>query len=371
MIDILWQTGIDASGYGSCARSYIKALHANPSSNVFINIKNIAANINLKGIDSKELKFLFSRSRNVIKSFKYFVQHSVPDRFVIGDNSFGYTMTETIPPDRWTYICNQFDLIMTASEFSKEKMIEGKIKEYKIKVVPHCHDIKIWNKNVKPLKLSGLKDFNFLFVGDYTPRKNGDLLIKSFVKAFAGNKNVSLTIKSYYDSFSKENQHKLIKRIKEIAYSSGVGVDKIPSILFYGEPINESTMPKFMQSFDCLVWPHRSEGWGLNLSQMMFLGKPVIGANYSGNLQFMNEGNSYLVDILGFEKVCEEMVQINQNFKDREWAIVSEEDLIEKIRFVYGNYGEAMKKAEIGYSEVIKSYSNQVISSRIIEVLNA
>jgi glycosyltransferase involved in cell wall biosynthesis len=370
-MDILWSSGVDVSGYSNCARSYIKALHANPASNVFINIKNIAANINLEGIDSKELKFLFSRSRNDIKSFKYFVQHSVPDRFVIGDFNVGYTMTEMIPPDRWSYICNKFDLIMTASEFSKEKMIEGKIKESKIKVVPHCHDIKIWNKNVKPLKLDNLKDFNFLFIGDYTPRKNGDLLIKAFAKAFAGNKNVSLTIKSYYDSFSKENQHKLIKRIKEIAYSSGVGVDKIPAILFYGEPINESTMPKFMQAFDCLVSPHRCEGWGLNLSQMMFLGKPVIGTNYSGNLQFMNDGNSYLVDILGFEKVCSEMVKINPNFKDREWCIVSEEDLIEKMRFVYKNYGEAMKKAEIGYTEVRKAYCNQIISSRIIEVLSA
>jgi glycosyltransferase involved in cell wall biosynthesis len=46
---------------------------------------------------------------------------------------------------------------------------------------------------------------------------------------------------------------------------------------------------------DAYVSLHRSEGFGLGLAEAMALGKPVIGTAYSGNLEFMNAGNSCLV----------------------------------------------------------------------------
>src|SRR5262249_23746268 len=51
-----------------------------------------------------------------------------------------------------------------------------------------------------------------------------------------------------------------------------------------------------MNSADCYVSLHRSEGVGLTLAEAMLLGKPVIATAYSGNLDFMNRGNSLLVD---------------------------------------------------------------------------
>ena len=46
---------------------------------------------------------------------------------------------------------------------------------------------------------------------------------------------------------------------------------------------------------DCYVSLHRAEGFGLTLAEAMAHGKPVIATGYSGNLTFMNDGNSYLV----------------------------------------------------------------------------
>jgi glycosyltransferase involved in cell wall biosynthesis len=40
---------------------------------------------------------------------------------------------------------------------------------------------------------------------------------------------------------------------------------------------------------------HRSEGFGLTIAEAMALGKPAIATAYSGNLQFMDEENSWLV----------------------------------------------------------------------------
>jgi glycosyltransferase involved in cell wall biosynthesis len=43
---------------------------------------------------------------------------------------------------------------------------------------------------------------------------------------------------------------------------------------------------------DAVVSMHRSEGFGLVPAEAMFLGKPVIATGWSGNMDFMNSGNS-------------------------------------------------------------------------------
>jgi glycosyltransferase involved in cell wall biosynthesis len=47
---------------------------------------------------------------------------------------------------------------------------------------------------------------------------------------------------------------------------------------------------------DLLVSLHRSEGFGLILAEAMGLGKPVVATGYSGNMDFMNTANSFLVN---------------------------------------------------------------------------
>lgn len=48
-----------------------------------------------------------------------------------------------------------------------------------------------------------------------------------------------------------------------------------------------------LNTADCYFSPHRSEGFGLTILESMKLGKPVIATNYSGNVDFMDEENSF------------------------------------------------------------------------------
>jgi len=62
----------------------------------------------------------------------------------------------------------------------------------------------------------------------------------------------------------------------------------------------EATMPEgqvhnLIRDCDAFVSLHRSEGFGLGLAEAMFLGKPVIGTAWSGNMDFMTAENSKLV----------------------------------------------------------------------------
>jgi len=371
-MNIGWISAIDPSGYSSCARSYIKALYKNKNCKVNSIITNVALNINLEGIDKKEIDFLSSIAIKDFSKVDFLVNHCVPDRMMLSfkRKNILYTVCEMEIPERWVNICNSCDIIMTASEFSKRQFVNSGVKENIIHIIPHCHDEEIWNPKVKSLNIKNKTDFNFLFIGDYTPRKGGDLLIKSFIKAFEGNKNVSLTLKSYFNSFSVKHQKELIDRILTIINNSGVSESKRPKIFFYGNPIDECLMPRFMNSFDCLVSPHHGEGFGLAMSQMMFLGKPTISTNYSGNLQFMTEENSYLIDTCGLETVDDEMAKINPNFEGKKWIKINEESLIECMRNVVYNQGEALEKGEKAFDDMKKRFSSKVVSNQIIKLFN-
>ena len=51
-----------------------------------------------------------------------------------------------------------------------------------------------------------------------------------------------------------------------------------------------------MAAADCYVSLHRSEGFGLGVTEAMALGKPVIATRYSGPVDVMTSQNSYPVD---------------------------------------------------------------------------
>jgi glycosyltransferase involved in cell wall biosynthesis len=82
---------------------------------------------------------------------------------------------------------------------------------------------------------------------------------------------------------------------------------------------------------------HRAEGFGLTLAEAMAIGKPAIATGYSGNVDFMNSENSYLVDYtigrVGPE--CEIYPP------EGEWAEPSVEHAAELMRRVYEHPEEA------------------------------
>lgn len=69
-----------------------------------------------------------------------------------------------------------------------------------------------------------------------------------------------------------------------------------PDIRVIDQHLSRGDQMALIAHSDCLVSLHRSEGLGLHLMEAMWLGTPVIATRYSGNLEFMHDQNSALVD---------------------------------------------------------------------------
>jgi glycosyltransferase involved in cell wall biosynthesis len=133
------------------------------------------------------------------------------------------------------------------------------------------------------------KAFLFLFIFDFNSfakRKNPQGVIAAFRQAFAaGRRDVALVIKS----INGANRPAMLREIRALADEDG-------RIILIDEFLSRDQVSGLQSVVDAFVSLHRSEGFGLGLAESMYLGKPVIGTAYSGNMEFMNPDNSCLVD---------------------------------------------------------------------------
>lgn len=88
-------------------------------------------------------------------------------------------------------------------------------------------------------------------------------------------------------------------------------------------------------SFDALVSLHRSEGVGLHLAEAMWLERPIIATNYSGNLDFMDADSAMLIDA--------DMVAVGPDLRpypaDALWAEARLDDAADAMRRLVADRG--------------------------------
>ncbi len=131
--------------------------------------------------------------------------------------------------------------------------------------------------------------FLFLFTFDYNSfvkRKNPEAVIAAFRAAFPrGRDDVGLVVKSVNGTRRPDRVEAILRAI-----------DGDARIVHLDRFLSRDESYGLIEATDAYVSLHRAEGLGLGLAEAMALGKPAIATGYSGNLEFMHEGNSFLVD---------------------------------------------------------------------------
>ena len=256
----------------------------------------------------------------------------------------GFTMFETDRiPQSWVDGCNAMDEVWVPSEFNRETFASSGVDPSKIQVTPVGIDTNFYNPaNVVPLSIKGLRDFNFLSVFQWNRRKGWDILLKAYLHAFSPQDDVSLVLRTYPD-YIKEPP--IPERIAKYIHSLGFDPKNIPPIILYQDFIPEELMPNLYKAADCFVLPTRGEGWGLPYMEAMAMGLPTIGTRWSANLTFMDDTNSYLIDLAGLSNVDKHHVNENPHYQeDQRWAEPSWEKTAELMRQAYNDREEARRK---------------------------
>lgn len=131
--------------------------------------------------------------------------------------------------------------------------------------------------------------FLFLMMYDfssYQERKNPQASLDAFERAFGkNNADIALVIKTQNAQHHPKDMQLLQDRLQGRQ-----------DIVWINQTLNRQEVYDLQSVCDVLVSLHRSEGYGLGPAEAMFLGKPVIATNWSGNTEFMRQDNSLPVN---------------------------------------------------------------------------
>lgn len=195
-------------------------------------------------------------------------------------------------------------------------------------------------------KYFNLPQDHFLYIfsfdaNSFINRKNPLSVIEAFQRAFPSKADVGCVIK-VMNSKSNDIWNECLRR--SICDSRIHIIDEV---------LNRSEFLALIDVCDVIVSLHRAEGFGRLMAEGFLLGKTSIASNYSGNLDYMNVENSYLVqgDIIP-------MFESDYLFSEgKEWFQPSINDAATKMIEVYENQELAFEKSKVGKLFIQNNYS--------------
>ena len=200
--------------------------------------------------------------------------------------------------------------------------------------------------------------FVFLYIFDVssqTERKNPIAAVQAFRRAALPHDAAVLVLKFTNPEYDRAG----VRRLHEEA--RGLNVIMLDGYL------DRPDLCALMNAADCYLSPHRSEGLGLTLLESMRLGKPVIGTAYSGNMDFMTEDNSYLLDY--------RLVTLARDYgpymAGAQWAEPDVDRAAALIRHVVEHRDDARARGERARLMVERVYSPEVTGTAMRARLDA
>ncbi len=343
------------SGVGQSARSTLSALHA-ASVTVdaldfrFGNVSRMNAEIEVPLAKAARFKI---NLLHINADQTGLAQQQIGADSFRGRYNIGYWAWE-LPefPEAWCGAAQLLDEVWVPSFFCQEA-IAAKIDRPVLRM-PHC---------IKPHIPSGLTRtdvglpehgflFGFMFdVLSVAERKNPMAVLDTFRLAFGRDRDdVRLVLKLMNTEHNPAFMQALQRRI-----------DGDRSVVVLADYFSRKQVNCLLESFDCYVSLHRSEGFGLTLAESMLLGKPVIATGWSGNMDFMTSWNSFPVRY--------DLVELDQDYgpykQGCHWAEPSLDHAASCMRMLVEDAALRARIGEAARQTIERDFSPAVLGERI------
>jgi len=330
-----------SSGYAEACRNLVEGLW---ESNVNVSFKPIIVHPSEHKSRNKNVNLIVQDSISntnisdtgiVFYLAEYFMQHLQGKK-----RRIGYTMLEVDGvPSTWVqYINTYLTELWVPSTFNQKTFSKSGVK-VPIRSVPLGINTNRFNPHVIPILQNNGK-YTFLCVCEWGERKNVHLLMRAF-----------------QSEFDKKEPVQLILKIG--SFDAAVSVEKelsqydLRNVILLSREYDLHQMPSLFKSADCFVLPTSGEGWGLPFMEAMAVGLPVIGTAWSANLDFMNNENSYLINV---ERIVPAMARCPL-YSGFSWALPDVSHLKKLMRHVYQNQDESRTKGVVASKYIMDNFS--------------
>lgn len=257
-------------------------------------------------------------------------------------------------PSSWPNAINSsFKELIVPSAFCKDIFHNNGI-TIPINITTLGVDPNMWpvcNRNIDTQK------FRFLLFANAhweNTRKNYQLTLDAFVKAFGDNQNVELIVKLTQPTTRFDNfRYKNVKFIFDI--------------------YDHNKMLGLIGMSNCLVFASNGEGFGLPPREAMSTGMPVILMNWSSLSEICKEDMSFWINPRRLQKAIypDSLRPLNNGSSDfGEFAYGDVDDLADVMKFVSDNRDLAAKKGVSAAAYIRQHETYDICSNRLLDIMN-
>jgi len=270
-------------------------------------------------------------------------------------------------PEHWVSPMMDRDELWVPSEFNVETFARSGIPREKLKILGGTLNFDSFAPGAEPWDLGAPEGvFTFLTNFDFSERKGWKQLLRGWAKAFDRSDDVCLVLKT--GSFYTDDGDVMSRIESFLRQEFGAGAtDRLAPILFLTDRLPTAAMPRLYAAADAYVLPSRGEGWGRPYMEALAMGLPTIASRFSGNLEFMDDDTSWLID--------GELVPVPENadlwtaaYRGHKWFEADADELAAAMREIVSDPDAARAKAAPARAELIRRFSYGATANRIAEL---
>lgn len=306
----------------------------------------------IKNLRVLEGEYDMQLTYTAMRNFQQYLSHGSKNRFAI------WNYETTVLPHGFAKNYRFTDLMLPSSQFSKRIFADAGVPNESMVVVPHGIDHEKF-ESVEPYQLKTKKNFKILAnIAQPHIRKNIPGLLEAYGKAFTKQDDVCLILKvvnkkttnSFDVSFNE-----LFTSFKN-KYKNHADVEVVSNFITDIESLYKSCHAVLTMTHAECFWMPGLEGMAAN--------NLIIAPRYGGQLDYMNDDNSLLID--GKEVKADRRMQY---WTQSPYATVFEPSVdhaVELLRYAKNNYESLMEKFSPNMKSMVKNHTWDNVADQIL-----
>lgn len=288
------------------------------------------------------------------------LEHYFDPKIIENTHKIGFFFWELpVFPGVWTQACDFLDEIWVPSSFVADSLKTATKRP--VKVIPLPVQINKRDKIACRMSLGlSIDKMIFLTIFDYNSfpeRKNPLATLRAFLDAFPPNDvHGPMLIIKCHGVLNRGDYGKELNRLASLSQN----------IMIIDEVMNREQLLMLQAACDVFVSLHRSEGFGLNLAECMAAEKLTIATNFSGNIDFMDQDNSILVEY----KLQQLRYGDYVHWEGQVWADPIHDSAVEAFRIAASSDSKRLMLGARAKNTIQDILSYDAIGKTIISVFN-
>jgi len=241
-------------------------------------------------IDDKILELVNKKT----DSYDMIINHVIPKdyQYIKGVKNIGIVELETLTLSNvlWLKNLNLMDEIYVPNQASKNCLVCSGIRPDKIKILNHSFNFeKILNNESKVFVQELKNTFNFVFVGEFSKRKNLEALLRAFHSEFHFSEPANLYLKTNAEIST-------VNKFKESVYDRLKLRNRYKKEVIISEYLKEEDLWSTVKQCHAFVMPSYGEAWCYPAMEAMAMGIPCIYTDGIGIADYATKDANFAVE---------------------------------------------------------------------------